>query len=522
MRPPDRHWLHNAYHDTPALDLWRQGIELRLRRHGKRTLQTLKVLKAPLTGDRAPAGLHRLHEWEMPLAAGRTAPDVAALQARLPAGSGVRDALQRASAQTGFGERIGTHFRRTAWLLESVQGDLVEVALDIGEIRAAGQVLPLCEVELELKRGREHALFALAQALHASGLPLRIERRGKAERGLALLAGGATRPPTGRAAPIAPSGRAARTARAVRLLPGWPWPAALRTLVEECLAQVQGNEEGVVDGTDAEHVHQMRVGLRRLRAALGLFKGLAAPAQAVLADLRASARALGEARDAEVLAHETLARIPGPAQGRGAGDGAWPALRAAALGEAEAARRAAAQAVRSHRHAGWQLALMAWVSSLEDAGAAAPTTLPELAHHRLRRLRKRLLRLGRPLDPRHGEPDPAAWHAVRIAAKQLRYAAEMLGGVDGARGRRHAGGGAGHAAGATSTRALAALQDALGVLNDAQVAARRLQALSRRDPSLAAAAGFALGWLDRDARQRLRRLAKPWRRVRDSLRAARR
>ncbi|MFM0327333.1 CHAD domain-containing protein [Caballeronia glebae] len=45
------------------------------------------------------------------------------------------------------------------------------------------------------------------------------------------------------------------------------------------MAQVHGNERGVVSGHDSSCVHQMRVGVRRLRSAHDLFAGvLSAPA----------------------------------------------------------------------------------------------------------------------------------------------------------------------------------------------------------------------------------------------------
>ena len=44
-----------------------------------------------------------------------------------------------------------------------------------------------------------------------------------------------------------------------------------RAIVTHCLAHMQDSESGVTGRTDPESVHQMRVGMRRLRSALGLF-----------------------------------------------------------------------------------------------------------------------------------------------------------------------------------------------------------------------------------------------------------
>ncbi len=491
QRRPWTREIENRYFDTPALDLQRRGLELRLRRDAGRVLQTLKQLPSPASGTRASGGLHRLEEWEMPLAKAEL--DLAALLAWLPAHAGAAAAhIQAAAAQAGFGPRLTTRFRRTTWLLMSVHGDRVELALDIGEIRAGAGESPLCEVELELKGGRESALFELAHALQAT-LPLRPEWHGKAERGFALLV---PQPP---AAP--------RPARTPRLSRSTPWTRALRAIVEECLAQMQANEAGVVASLDAEYVHQMRVGLRRLRSALGLFKALAAPPPPVIDDLRWIADRLGQARDAEVLARETLPRLPPPA----AAEVAWAALHEAALAAAASARAQAVAAVRSPRHVGWQLALMAWVCELpgrpptgraDEGGADAPP-LPDFARRRLQRLRRRLARDGRHLE----DTDPAARHDARIAAKKLRYATEMLGALQrghGARGQRRG-------------RALAALQQQLGLLNDAEVAAALLAQMAAGAPQLAPVASHAQGWLAADTEQRVRRLGRIWRRVRAEL-----
>ncbi len=504
----DRPWtgrVENDYFDTPALDLQRCGMELRVRRVGGRAWQTLKVVRRAASGQRAPGGLHRLDEWEVPLAAaalGSPSIDVPALLAWLPPGAtAAAEQLRAAVAQPGFEAQVSTRFRRTTWSLLSVHGDLVELALDIGEVRAGGQSLPLCEVELELKRGEESALFELAHALQAS-LPLRPEMHGKAERGFALLA---PRPP-------APP----RPAQAVRLAHATPWWAALRTVVEECLAQAHANEAGVVASADIEYVHQMRVGLRRLRSALGLFKAFAPPPEAVLEDLRWSANQLGAARDAEVLAHETLQRVPEPAEGQSG----WQALHDAAHAAASAARSEAVQAVRTPRHVGWQLALMAWVCALpgrpatrvgraggtdamagagETAGAAQKS-LPAFAQRRLRRLRKRLAREGEHLE----ELDACARHDARVTAKKLRYATELLGGLQPDPRRRR-------------LRSLATLQEQLGRVNDVQVAAQHLARLAADAPELTDAAAHAQRWLAADAGQRVRRLDRLWARVRKDL-----
>lgn len=78
---------------------------------------------------------------------------------------------------------------------------------------------------------------------------------------------------------------------------------ALRIVVGHCLEQIVPNAARIASGSyNEEHVHQLRVGLRRLRSALHLFEGWAALPDAVsLAPLRRLFRELGLVRDQTVL-----------------------------------------------------------------------------------------------------------------------------------------------------------------------------------------------------------------------------
>jgi CHAD domain-containing protein len=72
-----------------------------------------------------------------------------------------------------------------------------------------------------------------------------------------------------------------------------------------CLDHALSNERAIAEG-DAEGVHQMRVGLRRLRAAISLFKDLAAGSgtEAVKRELKWLTGRFGQARDFDVLIEE--------------------------------------------------------------------------------------------------------------------------------------------------------------------------------------------------------------------------
>ena len=78
---------------------------------------------------------------------------------------------------------------------------------------------------------------------------------------------------------------------------------AFRRVALACLSQLQANEAGVLHSDDIEYLHQARVALRRLRAALRVFAP-ALPRKFVSrwgAAWKALALSLGDARDHDVF-----------------------------------------------------------------------------------------------------------------------------------------------------------------------------------------------------------------------------
>ena len=117
---------------------------------------------------------------------------------------------------------------------------------------------PLCEVELELKRGQAADLFELAKKL-AEEVPVQLAVKSKADRGYALLT--SERPAAIKAAPVA-------------LVPDTDVQCAFQIITRACLHQLLANRPVMLD-SDPEGLHQMRVALRRLRAAISLFSDIA-------------------------------------------------------------------------------------------------------------------------------------------------------------------------------------------------------------------------------------------------------
>ncbi|MBI3149734.1 MAG: CHAD domain-containing protein [Betaproteobacteria bacterium] len=469
VKRPYTRLLENRYYDTADLALASQGAALRLRRQGSRWLQSLKA------GNTHSAGLHLRQEWETPVR--RAALDLGRLGLLLEPGDPLAQTLQMVAGK--LKPRVLTRYRRTYWNLHSDRGDVIELVLDLGEIMVGRRRLPIAELELELKAGRLLALYEVALAL-TTDLPLALGELGKAERGFALLQAPDWFPVT---------------AKRVAVEAGTDGPALIRAIVGNCLEQVAGNvrllRSPAPDGPprdEGEAVHQWRVGLRRLRAALKLFAPIAPLPEPWAAEIRLAADRVGPARDWDVLGNVTLALLPQARRPPG-----WEALQAAARERAQELRQGALAAFEPARDARWQLALLAWALALAEHNPFQET--PEAwARQVLKGLQGRLAKRGRRLIQGSDEER----HRVRIAAKQLRYALEFLAPMlDKNATRRH-------------LRALAGLQEALGQLNDAAVADGLLGELTAARPELAGPGNFARGWLAAFAQARIASLEEAW------------
>ena len=300
-----------------------------------------------------------------------------------------------------------------------------------------------------------------------------------------------------RPAPQAPQAPTAVKASSLTLSKRMSIEQAFQAIAVNCMAQVQSNESGVALAQDAESVHQMRVGLRRLRSALGLFRQVLRAPEPLLQEIDWLTAELGAARDWDVLAASTLPRI-----GREAPQEPLLAeLELAAQGVAHQKHQAAALAVSSARHTRLVQSLTRWVQgcgwraclSLQDQARLTARVAP-FARKMLLSQQRRLLKRGGQL---HGA-SPEARHRIRIAAKKTRYATEFLQSLYCARTVR------------PYVAALSALQDELGWLNDAAVAARLLQQLQDERADLAATAGFVRGCLGSGVNSDERKIRRLW------------
>lgn len=377
--------FEDTYFDTPDLALAKRRLGLRLRKRGRHWLQTVK------TAEPSSGGLAQRSEWETPVA-----PESFDFSA-------IDDDTIRAHLRKRRSELVPiftTRLRRTLWLIEF--GDSrIELALDRGTLISGDQKQSLCELELELKAGVLNDLFDLALQLQ-SVVHLHPMATNKAERGYVLRLR-ACMPPC-RASSISLSNELGSV-------------AVFREIVFACLAQLQRNEEGVCQMADPEYVHQARVALRRLRAAISFFapvlpEDFVATYQAAW---KALALKLGDARDWDVFIAETLPPLAL----------SFPEhhvvrrLKVAAPQKARKAHQQAAQALSSPEYSRLLLEFTAASCRLPEV---RETTLLKFAEHRLR---TRAHRVEGYLD-RYLSLSATERHALRIALKKLRYMLEFL------------------------------------------------------------------------------------------------
>jgi triphosphatase len=421
---PERQILISVYYDTGDLDLQKARVALRGRKLGTRYVQAIKAMNGT-------AQLFERPEWEHEVS-GRD-PDLS-----LATNTALEPLLTetvRAALQPLFRTRI----ERTVYRLPS-NGSVVEVALDDGEIEAAERWSPVHELELELKQGSPKELFRLARRL-AAALPLRLAVKTKAERGYELAGGAAL---------------TAEKAERLELDASTTCQHAFRAIGENCLRQIVVNEPGMCAG-EAEALHQMRVGLRRLRAAIAVFAKVVADSEQdrIKGELKWITTELGPARDLDVFAADVL-KPPGKNQVETAS--LAESRRVFALNRAKA-YAAAVGSVRSDRFRNVLLDIAEWIEVgpwTVDVARAARRARPVTKHAAewLARTRKRVRNKGASLR----ELDIAERHKLRIKAKNLRYAIEFFAGVfpgDQTAKRREA-----------ALASLKELQDSLGGLND--------------------------------------------------------
>jgi len=459
----------STYYDTGSGELRKAGVALRVRRTGQRWLQTVKG-----SGDTIGA-LHRRPEYEWAVPSSR-------IDARKLSTTPWRGVFEATAGR--LRPVFVTDIRRTAQPLAFADGTRATLCLDAGEIRAGRKRAPVTEIEIELVQGEPGQMHELALSL-AADLPVAMAQTSKAERGYALAS---------------PAPREPVRARKLELDADVSLGIALLRFGGDCLAQIGANAQSIAAGADGEFVHQARVGARRLRSLLRVVAGLSGAEKVapIVEELQWFSTALGVARDRDVFATQTLAAvsraIKDPPSRRDIGIVRGHITRMSHAHFAEAAGAAA-----SPRLQRLLLSVSALLAALESPAAVPAARMParslgkDTLEARARRLNKRGKHLPR--------ASPTERHEVRIAAKKLRYVAELFAPLfPGSRTKDY-------------LSALSGLQEVLGHLNDLATGERIVDELGiqGRSRHFVHGSGIVRGWLSAAEVPALRDAARAWR-----------
>jgi triphosphatase len=466
-----------VYYDTPGLELARRGVALRVRRLGNRRLQTVKTRRK---GDGGDNGIANRTEWEWPIRGDE--PDLSLL-----AGEVVGELIPP-EAREALRPVFSTDIERTRVEVAADAATRVELALDRGKICAGEHEAPVSEVELELLPSegdpRPGALFELALDLQR-GRDLSLSTESKADLGYALLA---------------PQPVAARKAAPLELAEDITLGAAFRAIARNCVAHLLDNQAAALAGNDIEGIHQMRVAVRRLRAALALFRKALGKTErkAIGGELKWLAGELGPARDWDVLVGETLNK---PALREALGGDAAAGLAALVEPAREAARARAVAALRSARYTTLVLTLGLLLEGERwrrpEAARLAARPLARRASRLLDRHARAARRSGKGIESLAAEDR----HELRKRLKTLRYAGTFLRSLyPGKKATRY-------------IASLAELQDILGELNDYETARALLAEAAAPDEPRAARLVALIGVAEQ---QRLAELPGRWKRFKKS------
>ena len=440
-----RQRLQASYFDTADGALAAHGIVVRLRKEGRRWIQTAK---GP-TADFLERLEHNVVLPSGPAGAGPT------LDLKRHMGTPVGKIIDQALGLKAGNDYprldllYGTDIQRITRLV-TCGSSVMEVALDQGRVFGDGHSQPICELEVELKEGSPRDAVALARQWCA-GHGLWMSTITKSMKGQRL-----------RSATPFGDATSAIFLKFSRKISGHEMVAAV---VAACLSQILPNMSELACGSShRDHIHQLRVGIRRLRTALRELDGLTDAIDPTWeAALVQTFRALGAHRD---YSHLALVLQP---QLLAAGG---PDMQVA---DANSNVPDGRKTVRVAEFQDALLGLLGFVHGETPKTTDTPDALKPAISLRLEKLRKGALRDGK----RFLVLDEAKQHNVRKRLKRLRYLMEFAAPLFGIRKVRH------------MTSALKPVQDALGLYNDELMALHAWRAMTTDDPN----AWFGIGWL---------------------------
>lgn len=447
---PETH-LYATYYDTPDLLVRNQGIGLRVRKEQDHWVQTIKSIGT------ATGGLHVRKEVNLPVEGSEL--DLT----KLPVRGRLGQLFEPEKLRSVLKPVVITdmHRRSGRWMTD--HDAVVEIALDEGVITAKGASVTLHELELELIHGQAGSLYDLAMRL-SQHVDFELQAHNKAEWGYAMISPLAHEPVFADLPVLSHSMTA---------------EDGFAAILERCLYQFYGNHQAVLDG-HIEGVHQMRVGLRRLRSCIHVYKQLipVEMTEPLVKEIRWLNEKLSPIRDWDVFL-QSMDFVQSSFPDRKG------IPRIVALGKSIRGMHHAqlVERLNSRRFHHWVIQLGDWIHNRrwkEDLRRKQRMRVlkpvEDYAREVLEHLYKRLTHDGKGFDQLPLE----AKHALRIRVKRMRYALQFFSDLFGKKSANKL------------LQALGNLQDDLGYLNDVRVAASLLNEIgvNPNNPSR----NFLEGW----------------------------
>ena len=389
--------LDSIYFDSDELFLRDHGLTLRVRHIGDERIQTIKTV------NQGSDWLER-SEWEQSIDGDQ--PDLTRVM-DTALGPILTDDVRHALKPI-----FETKIERTAYHLKG-DDTAIAMAVDEGQIVATDSSCPVSEIELELEHGNPIELFKIARAIN-DVVPAQLDVKSKSERGYELI----------EKTPVA-----AEKACDPKLTPGMSTGQAFTLIGRACLRHLVANVSATKN-RQSEALHQMRVALRRLRAAMSLFSDIVRDNRinAIKNELRWLAQELGPARDLDTLLIEVLT----PLRKQHANERGLLSISRMFQRQRLKSYRRVQEAVQSARFRTLVLDTAEWVeagpwSISEDPPIRARREMPIESYvaKQLSQRCKKIRRRGAKLGALSSEQ----MHRLRIQIKKARYAVEFFSSV---------------------------------------------------------------------------------------------
>ncbi len=477
---PAQHNLRSIYFDTADFCLRRKRASLRVRWDGDRWVQTLKRRTRLKHGLSNPVEIETIVE----------DPAVDITRIVDPAH---RSWLKKVVSGGALAPVFETNVRRSSTLVDAKGAGTVEVVIDDGTVGNAEKSDTFSEVELELKTGTAHAILTASEILFDRDC-IAASGSSKAERGYALIGGteGGTRTD-------APGQLFEKPA----LTPHMPAKEALKVIGRSAADQVLANWALLFQSDHPEVPHQLRVGLRRFRTGLKIFRSSTGvdDLERLSKDARHLGRIVGRLRNADVLVDD----IALPAIRDIGKPGRHKSLLRFLKAERTKQRQLVRRKLNDGRWAHLKLNCMLFDQAVERAlqDRKLPEDLPGLSAHQLEKFWRHVKKGGRNFSRHHIDER----HELRKLLKSKRYAGDYFLPLYPARKTKR------------FIRKLKRLQDVFGYLNDVAMANHLREAIADRHPGrkdLQKSVASICQWHDDRAKTALSDAEKHWYRLLDT------